>query len=50
MAAGVWVKGWRREWPVGLKAKARYAAALTWVCVLRCAIRIIYRFGWRPST
>lgn len=46
LGAATWVSIWGRERPDTAGAKMRYAAALSWVSLLRCAVRVRQR--WMP--
>lgn len=43
----VWISIWRKDWPPGLGGKARYAAAMSWVSLIRCGERLRYRLTHR---
>ncbi|APZ35209.1 hypothetical protein BOH66_13855 [Microbacterium aurum] len=46
LGAATWISIWRRERPDSAGAKVRYAAALSWVSLLRCTVRVRQR--WMP--
>jgi len=43
----VWISIWRKDWPPSFGGKARYAAAMSWVSLIRCGERVRYRLAHR---
>lgn len=44
LGATTWLSIWRKEQPETATAKTRYAAALSWVSLLRCVVRVRQRW------